>query len=151
MDSETQEPSENDEQPQKREERSGGFTPTNESKSCNDSNRTAVAPSQVSKDREGLSVDSEAVSDLRIQANSFLSHCVEILSKYVNKDCNDEAPYSNGEELRHTTRNIAITLTNADPGLKASILTLLSESSELLLLLALFIRQQFNGKEPVKW
>ena len=143
MDSETQLPSANDEQCQ--ESRSSEFTPTDEFQNRIDSDGTADVPSHVSNEGDGLSIDNEAVSVLRIQANSFLSDSIKILSKYVNKDC-IEAPYYNREELRHTMRTIALKLTNAEPGLKASILTLLSESTEFLSLLALFIQQQFNGK-----
>ena len=80
-----------------------------------------------------------------IQATSFLSHNVEVLSKYVNKE-GREAPYYMREELCQTMRTIAMTLTNEYPELKAAILSLLSKSSDLLSLLALFIQQQFNGK-----
>ena len=143
MDSKTRKPFASDELCQKSEESSGGFLPTEES--CIASDDTAITPFQIRKDGNGLSIGSDVLSDLRMQANLFLSESVEILSKYVKKDC-IEAPYYNVDELRHTMKSIAIKLTNADPRLKASILTLLSESSDLLSLLALFIRQQFNGE-----
>lgn len=142
MDSKIQEPSANDELCQRSEESSDGFTLRDGT--CIDLDVTAF---QIPEDGpgDGLSIGSEALSDLRRQANLFVSDSVQILSRYVKKDC-IEAPYYNVEELRHTMRSIAIKLTNADPELKASILTLLSESSDLLSLLALFIRQQFNGE-----
>lgn len=80
-----------------------------------------------------------------IQANAFLSDTVKVLSKYVNKE-GAEAPYYIREELSQCMRTVAITLTNAYPELKATILSILSKSKDLLSLLALFIQQQFNGK-----